>query len=45
MTELYKILINQIDHKLFLFLYTDGGPDHQVTYLKVQMALITILLA
>ena len=45
MTELYKILINQIDHKPFLFLYTDGGPDHRVTYLRVQMALITIFLA
>src|ERR1043165_1839203 len=45
MTELYKILINQIDHKPFLFLYTDGEPDHRVTYLRVQMALIAIFLA
>src|SRR6266498_2828350 len=28
MTELCKILIDQIDHKPFLFLYTDGGFDH-----------------
>jgi len=45
MTELCKILIDQIDHKPFLFLYTDGGPDHRVTYLRVQIALITIFLA
>ena len=45
MTELCKILIDQIDHKPFLFLYTDRGSDYQVTYLRVQMALITIFLA
>ncbi len=45
MIELCKILIDQIDHKLFLFFYTDRGPDHRVTYLRVQIALITIFLA
>ena len=27
-----------------LFTYTDGGPDHQITYLSVQLTLISIFL-
>ena len=28
-----------------LFLYTDGGPDHRITYLSVQLSLILVFLA
>ena len=28
-----------------LFLYTDGGPDHRITYLSVQVALICLFLS
>ncbi|GES97370.1 hypothetical protein GLOIN_2v1782174 [Rhizophagus clarus] len=38
--ELYKILKHQDENKPYLLLYTDGGPDHRVTYIHVQMALI-----
>ncbi|PKK64053.1 hypothetical protein RhiirC2_788029 [Rhizophagus irregularis] len=44
MTELYKILNNTNENKLYLLLYTDGGPDHRVTYVRVQLALIALLL-
>ena len=36
--ELVKIL----QGKPVLFLYSDGGPDHRVTYLSVQVALIAL---
>src|SRR5215469_897134 len=42
MTELYDILINtKLDHP-FLMLYTDGGPDHKNTFLRVQLTLIAM---
>ena len=41
---MYKILNNQNENKPYLFLYTDGGPDHRVTYVRVQMALIALYL-
>ena len=44
MAELYNILNNQNESKPYLFLYTDGGPDHRVTYIRVQMALIALYL-
>jgi hypothetical protein len=42
MVELYNILHNTNDNKPYLFLYTDGGPDHHVTYVRVQLALIAL---
>ena len=27
-----------------MFLYTDGGPDHRLTYLSVQLSLISLFL-
>ena len=27
-----------------LFLYSDGGPDHQLTYISVQLILISFIL-
>lgn len=44
MTELYKILNNTNENKPYLLLYTDGGPDHRVTYVRVQLALIALFL-
>ena len=41
---LYKILNNTNENKPYLFLYTDGGPDHRVTYVCVQLALIALFL-
>ena len=34
-TELYKVLNNTNENKPYLFLYTDDGPDHQVTYVHI----------
>ena len=39
-TKLSKLL--EGDTKPILFLYSDGGPDHCVTYISVQTALITL---
>ena len=33
------------DVKPVLFLYTDGGPDHRITYLSVQLSLISVFLS
>lgn len=44
MAELYKILSNRNENKPYLFLYTDGGPDHRVNYIRVQLALIALYL-
>ncbi len=35
MAELYKILVNRKEKKSYLFLYTDGGSDHRVTYVCI----------
>ena len=39
-TELSKLL--EGNAKPILFLYSDGGPDHRVTYISVQIALIAL---
>ena len=43
-TELSKILEQDEKSKEILCLYTDGGSDHRLTYLSVQMALICLFL-
>lgn len=44
-TELCSILASKcLDTKPMLFLYTDGGPDHRLTYVSVQLSLIAIFL-
>ena len=43
-SELYDIVIKETN-KPYLFLYTDGGPDHQVKYIRTQIALISLFLA
>jgi hypothetical protein len=42
-SELYNIIVKA--NKPYLFLYTDGGPDHQVKFVKTQIALISLFLA
>ena len=40
--ELYSILMSLASQKHILFLYTDGGPDHNLMYLSVQISLICL---
>ena len=42
--EVYNILTDTPETCPVMFLYTDGGPDHRLTYLSVQLALISIFL-
>ena len=44
-SELYDIVIKEETNKPYLFLYTNGGPDHQVKYIKTQIVLISLFLA
>ena len=43
-TELYGVLKEIQFSKTVLFLYTDGGPDHRLTYISVQLSLIALFL-
>ena len=44
-TELSYILnMPQYAQKSILFLYCDGGPDHRLTYISVQLSLIALFL-
>ena len=43
-TELSKILREQNNNSAILLLYTDGGPDHNVTFFSVQLGLIALFL-
>ena len=42
--EFYSILMSLPSQKHILFLYTDGGPDHNLMYLSVQISLICLFL-
>ena len=42
--ELYNILMSLSQRQNILFLYTDGGPDHRLTYLSVQISLFCLFL-
>ncbi|GBC03479.1 hypothetical protein RclHR1_05140013 [Rhizophagus clarus] len=42
-TELYNIIVKT--NKPYLFLYMNGGPDHQVKFVKTQITLISLFLA
>jgi hypothetical protein len=45
MTELYHTISKSgIISKPILFLYSDGGPDHRLTYVSVQLSLICLFL-
>ena len=43
-TELHSLLTTRIDSKSVVFLYTDGGLDHLLTYVSVQLSLIALFL-
>lgn len=45
MTELKGVLHAINDTHPLLLLYTDGGPDHRLTYTTVQISLISLFLA
>ena len=42
--ELYDILKSISDTQHMLFIYSDGGPDHRLTYMSVQLSLIALFL-
>lgn len=42
--ELYNILKANSFSKPILFLYSDGGPDHRLTYISVKLSLICLFL-
>ena len=44
MAELYNVIQREEIKKPILCFYTDGGPDHRVTYASVQIALICLFL-
>ena len=45
-TEVANVLIEKFDTKeavpAVLILYTDGGPEHQTTYISVKIAMICL---
>ena len=41
-TELAKIIDERARDKPVVFIYSDGGPDHRVTYISVKLALIAL---
>ena len=43
-TELYNIIKDSKNDKEIICMYTDGGPDHRVTYISVQISLIALFL-
>ena len=43
-TELHSMLIPKVGNKIILFVYTDGGPDHGLTFFTVQLTLIALFL-
>ena len=43
-TELHAWLTTRIDTKSIVFLYTDGGPDHRLTYISTQLSLVALFL-
>ena len=40
----YVVSSQGLDSQPILCLYSDGGPDHRLTYLSVQLSLITVFL-
>ena len=43
-TQLSKVLKEQKSNPAIFLLYTDGGSDHNVTFLSVQLGLIALVL-
>ena len=44
-SELCSLIQLDAEVKPILFLYTDGGPDHRLTYVSVQLSLIALFLS
>ena len=44
MAELHSVLQSHSFSKPVLFIYSDGGPDHRLTYINVQLSLICLFL-
>ena len=42
--EVNSWLTEQLGEKSILFVYTDGGPDHRLTYVSTQLSLIALFL-
>ena len=42
--EFCSILTTKIGNKSILFVYTDGGPDHCLTFFSVQHSLVALFL-
>jgi hypothetical protein len=42
-TELHSILLQQIGSKSVSFVYTDGGPDHRLTYFECSIEPYSII--
>ena len=43
--ELYDIVTSQdLQMKLIMFMYTNSGPDHRLTYLSIQLSFISLFL-
>lgn len=42
--ELQKLLLQRVQDRTMLFIYADGGPDHRLTYVSVQLSLIALFL-
>ncbi len=45
MSELNYLLMTEMIQKPIALLYTDGGPDHRLTYVAVQISLICLFLS
>ena len=43
-TGLHSLLLQRIADRTILFIYSDGGPDHRLTYISVQLSLIALFL-
>ena len=43
-TELYHYLLPNMVGRHALFIYSDGGPDHRLTYVSVQLSLMALFL-
>ena len=42
--EVNSILVLKVGNKSILLVYTDGGPDHRLTFFSVQLSLIVLFL-
>ena len=43
-TELHSTLVTRLGNKSVLFVYTDGGPDHRLTFMSVQLSMVALFL-